>query len=116
MKAGLLTKIILEATLLCEQAGLHVDYICCDGATWNRAMWHRMGIHGSCKDVRCKVVHPCDKQRFLYFVSDFPHLVKCVRNMMMKHGFNTHVGRVCLMLSFLSKVFVAQAFACLTEK
>ncbi|KAG0427971.1 hypothetical protein HPB47_025023 [Ixodes persulcatus] len=36
VKAGLLTKIILEATLLCEQAGLHVDYICCDGAAWNR--------------------------------------------------------------------------------
>ncbi|XP_054922950.2 uncharacterized protein [Dermacentor andersoni] len=74
VKAAVLTKIILEATILCEQAGLYVDYICCDGAAWNRAMWHNMGIHGSCKD--------------------FPHLAKCVRNAMMKSGFNTHIGRV----------------------
>lgn len=94
VKAAVLTKIILEATILCEQAGLHTDYICCDGAAWNRAMWHNMGIYGSCKGVRCKVVHPCDKDRFLHFLSDFPHLSKCVRNAMMKCGFNTHIGRV----------------------
>ncbi|KAH9367687.1 hypothetical protein HPB48_012803 [Haemaphysalis longicornis] len=57
VKAAVLTKIILEATILCEQAGLYVDYICCDGAPWNRTMWHKMGIHGSRKGVRCKLAH-----------------------------------------------------------
>lgn len=71
VKAAVLTKIILEATIPCEQARLHVDYICCDGAAWNRAMWHNMGIHGSCKGVWCKGVHPRDKDRFLHFVG-FP--------------------------------------------
>ncbi|XP_077538433.1 uncharacterized protein LOC144151209 [Haemaphysalis longicornis] len=46
VKARILTKIILEATLLCEKAGLYVDYICTDGAPWNRTMWHSMGVHG----------------------------------------------------------------------
>ncbi|KAG0428102.1 hypothetical protein HPB47_024901 [Ixodes persulcatus] len=44
--------------------------------------------------VRCKAVHPSDSSRFVYFISDVPHLVKCVRNQMMKTGFNTQNGRV----------------------
>lgn len=89
----MLAKILLEATILCEKAGLHVDYICSDGAAWNRSMWNAFGIRGNFKDVRCKLVHPCDTSRFLHFVSDFPHLIKCVRNAMMKTGFNTQNGR-----------------------
>lgn len=46
IKAGVLSKIGLEATLLCEQAGLHVDGVTCDGATWNRSMWKIFGIKG----------------------------------------------------------------------
>ncbi|XP_037526273.1 uncharacterized protein LOC119403406 [Rhipicephalus sanguineus] len=57
-------------------------------------MWHNMGVHGNAKHVRRKVTHPCDNKSFLRFISDFPHLVKCVRNIMIKHGFNTHKGRV----------------------
>lgn len=87
VKAPTLMKIILKATLLREQAGLRVHYICTDGAPWNRSMWLKMGVHGNAKDVRCKVAHPCEQQRFLHFVSDFPHLVKCVRNTMMKQPF-----------------------------
>ncbi|KAM7281815.1 hypothetical protein ISCGN_001976 [Ixodes scapularis] len=93
VKSGILTKIVVEATLLCEKVGLRVDYICSDGASWNRAMWHSLGIRGTSTSVTCKVVHPADEQRHLYFLSDFPHLLKCVRNLMMKHGFNTHEGR-----------------------
>lgn len=96
MKAPTLRKIILEAVLLCEKANLYVHYICTDGGSWNRAMWHNMGVHGNAKHVRRKVTHPCDNKSFLRFISDFPHLVKCVRNIMIKHGFNTHKGRVIL--------------------
>lgn len=50
-------------------------------------------------EVRCKVPHPTDcsggQKRFLHFASDFPHLIKCIRNSFLKHGFNTPVGRAC---------------------
>ncbi|KAG0425380.1 hypothetical protein HPB47_027438 [Ixodes persulcatus] len=36
VKAGTLSKILLEATLLAEQAGVFVDFVTCDGASWNR--------------------------------------------------------------------------------
>lgn len=47
VKAPLLSKIILEAVVLAENAGLRVDYVTSDGASWNRAMWHRFGVSGS---------------------------------------------------------------------
>ncbi|XP_037280366.2 uncharacterized protein LOC119173676 [Rhipicephalus microplus] len=93
VKARLLTKILIEATILCEQVGLYLDYICCDGAPWNRSMWNILEIRATLNDIQCRVVHPCDKHRFLYIILDFPHLMKCVRNTMMNHGFNTHSGR-----------------------
>lgn len=46
VKAPTLAKIIVEATVLAEQAGLYVDTVTCDGATWNRSMWRIFGIQG----------------------------------------------------------------------
>lgn len=92
--SGCLKKIVLEATILCEKAGLHVDYTCSDGAAWNHSMWNAFGIRGNFNNVQCKLIHPCDTSRFLHFVSNFPHLIKCVRNAMMKTDFNTQKGRV----------------------
>lgn len=46
VKATVLTKIILEAMLLCEEAGLFVDGVSCDGASWNRCTWRAFGIRG----------------------------------------------------------------------
>ncbi|KAH9362505.1 hypothetical protein HPB48_015581 [Haemaphysalis longicornis] len=37
VKAAALSKVVLEATLLCEQAGLFVDGVTCDAASWNRS-------------------------------------------------------------------------------
>ncbi|XP_077506317.1 uncharacterized protein LOC144115714, partial [Amblyomma americanum] len=93
VKSQMLSKIVLEATVLCEQAGLLVHYVCTDGATWNRSMWHNLGVYGNGKNVKGKVTHPCDEDRFLHFISDFPHLAKCVRNTLLKQGLNTHLGR-----------------------
>ncbi|KAK3928196.1 Transposable element P transposase [Frankliniella fusca] len=39
-----LAKILLEAISLLEQAGLFVDCIVSDGATWNRNMWSKFGL------------------------------------------------------------------------
>ncbi|KAH7977876.1 hypothetical protein HPB49_003828 [Dermacentor silvarum] len=44
VKSDTLGKIIVEATILCEKAGLLVDYVTCDGASWNRSMWKLFGI------------------------------------------------------------------------
>ncbi|KAK3933106.1 Transposable element P transposase [Frankliniella fusca] len=71
-----LTKLILEAVLLLERSGLFVDGVVGDGAAWNRSMWKKFGISYD----NCSAEHPCDPERQLYFISDFPHLMKCKRN------------------------------------
>ncbi|XP_049268906.1 uncharacterized protein LOC119381959 [Rhipicephalus sanguineus] len=103
VKGELLCKILVEATILAEQAGLFVDFITCDGASWNRRMWTLMGIQGTASRTVCKVKHPVDKKRSLHFLSDFPHLIKCLRNCLLKGGFDTPSGRV-------SMYFVREAF------
>lgn len=47
IKAEMLEKILIEAILLTEQAGLFVDVVTCDGASWNRSMWKSFGIRGT---------------------------------------------------------------------
>lgn len=48
---------------------------------------------GVAKDTRCKAPHPVDSTRHLHFLSDFPHLIKNVRNAFVTKGFNTPEGR-----------------------
>ncbi|KAM7294419.1 uncharacterized protein ISCGN_023925 [Ixodes scapularis] len=94
VKAGTLSKILLEATLLAEQAGLFVDFVTCDGASWNRSMWKSFGMKASAKEICCKVHHPVDRRRSLHFLSDFPHLIKCIRNTVVSTGVQTPDGHV----------------------
>ncbi|KAH6946270.1 hypothetical protein HPB50_012603 [Hyalomma asiaticum] len=76
VKSATLAKIIVETTMLAEKAGLFVDCITCDGASWNRSMWRLFGIQGSSSHVRSSTKHPVVPKRQLFFVSDFPHLLK----------------------------------------
>ena len=39
-----LHKLLIECIILCENAGLRVDAITTDGATWNRSMWRIFGL------------------------------------------------------------------------
>ncbi|KAH6939140.1 hypothetical protein HPB50_016112 [Hyalomma asiaticum] len=96
VKGDLLAKIMTEAVILAENAGLFVDFITSDGASWNRKMWSLMGIGATTTLTKCKVQHPVDSSRSLHFVSDFPHLIKCLRNGLLKSSFNTPVGEVSL--------------------
>lgn len=91
IKGDLLFKIIIEAVILSEKAGLFVDHISCDGATWNRKMWP------SANKVVCKTEHPVGSKGALYFVSDFPHFIKCFRNGLLKTGFTTPDGHASQM-------------------
>lgn len=71
-----LHQIVIEAVTLLENAGFFVDAITTDGATWNQSMWSKFGI--SRETISC--MHMCDSERRLWFISDFPHLIKNVRN------------------------------------
>ncbi|KAH7960047.1 hypothetical protein HPB49_016702 [Dermacentor silvarum] len=96
IKGELLAKIVLEATILAEKAGLFVNYVTCDAATWNRKMWRIMGVKANSKEVIAKRVHPSDDKRSLYFLSDFPHLVKNIRNRLLQTSFHTPDGKVSM--------------------
>lgn len=97
MKGDILAKTLIEAVIHAENAGLSVDCITGDGASWNRSMWSICGIgESSSGQINYKVHHPCggDSDRSLLFLSDFPHLVKCVRNAFLKTGFLTSMGEI----------------------
>ena len=74
--ASILHKIIMECIILTEQAGLKIDAVVSDGASWNRSMWNIFGVTEECVSVE----HIVDIERRLWFISDFPHLIKCLRN------------------------------------
>lgn len=98
VKGDLLAKILMEAVILAEDAGLFVDFITCDGATWNRKMWKVLGIEATSQVIKSRIQHPKDPKRFLHFVSDFPHLIKCMRNNLVSHDFDTPDGMVSYFL------------------
>jgi len=69
-----LTQIIMEATILLENAGFYVDSVTADGAQPNRGVWTALGV----KPGKPYCTHFVDPTRKLYFFSDFPHLIKCM--------------------------------------
>jgi len=75
-----LTALIMEAIILLERSYYFVDGVVTDGASWNRAMWTKFGVN----ETNPSAEHPCDENRRLWFISDFPHLMKCMRNMMVE--------------------------------
>lgn len=75
-KGDILSKIVLETVALSEKAGLLVDGVSTDGASWNRVMWSIFGID---KDT-CSCQHPIREDCQLFFFSDWSHLLKCARN------------------------------------
>ncbi|KAG0435919.1 hypothetical protein HPB47_018243 [Ixodes persulcatus] len=94
VKAEMLAKILIEATILAEASGLLVDFITCDGASWNRRIWNILGIGVKNGKITCSREHPVDPSRQLFFLSDFPHLLKCLRNSLLKGPLNTPSGMV----------------------
>lgn len=104
-----LKHLVAECILLMEDSGFHVDVVTTDGATWNRAMWKAFGLVGndtSCTHMsiqnikKCKEKHCtgdcCEDEevseaqektqnRRLWFCSDFSHLLKNLRNFLVKN-------------------------------
>ena len=73
---NVLSHLIIECISLLSACGLHVNAVVSDGAQWNRGMWTQFGINE--KKVSCK--HPVEENEELWFISDFPHLIKNLRN------------------------------------
>ena len=70
---------VWEAISRLERMGFRVLGITCDGASPNRRLWK---LHSSKNEMVYKVpnVFARDEPRFLYFISDPPHLIKTIRN------------------------------------
>ncbi|KAH6939754.1 hypothetical protein HPB50_021558 [Hyalomma asiaticum] len=83
-KGTVLSQLVLQAIILLEKAGALVDGIVCDGASTNRRMWMELGINGKLSSRKNSFEHPMNDARKVYVFSDVPHLVKCVRNRLVK--------------------------------
>ncbi|KAB0803063.1 hypothetical protein PPYR_00033 [Photinus pyralis] len=79
-KGSCLAQLVLEIIKKLENCGAEVHGTVCDGASTNRKMWMEFGISGKLSNTTNKVIHPVDDSRDLYFFSDTPHLIKCIRN------------------------------------
>lgn len=72
VEGSLLAKIMVETVSLAEKAGLRVDFITSDGATWNRKMWAKMGIAVSLTGTKFGAVHSVDPQSSTVLPHGFP--------------------------------------------
>ena len=79
---AVLHQLIMECIILVEKSGFKVDGVTSDGASWNRSMWEKFGV----TEEEVSVPHIMDPERRLWFFSDFPHLIKCLRNFFSKHN------------------------------
>lgn len=97
-----LTKLVLESVILTESTGFKVDGVVTDGAPWNRSMWTKFGVN----EDNPTAEHPCDPERRLYFLSDYPHLLKCMRNCFVdKKVLEVSMVYLQLILTFNKKVY-----------
>lgn len=76
----LLHLMVLDCLFMLENIGFKVDAVVCDGAPWNRSMFTKFGV----SEENVSSPHPVDPERQLWFFSDFPHLVKTLRNWIVK--------------------------------
>lgn len=83
----ILHQLIIECIILAERAGLIIDRVACDGATWNRSMWDLFGVTAD----KVSATHVVDSKRSLWFVSNFPHLIKNLRNFICKISKSSNV-------------------------
>lgn len=75
-----LKQLVDKALTILEQRGARVTNIVCDGAQTNRAFWKKCMISGKTENLKHYMSHPLLEEAKVYFLSDVPHLFKCVRN------------------------------------
>lgn len=78
-----LAKLIITAIIELEKNGAKVQALVCDGAQSNRGLWKIFGLRAKPgQNVICSFPNPMEinSQRRVNFISDTPHLWKCIRN------------------------------------
>lgn len=90
--------LIIECIILLEKSGFFIDVVTTDGATWNRSMWKKFNI--SEENISCAHVYDCSRK--LYFTSDFPHLIKNLRNFITQRC-ETWVNNINVFLKIMLK-------------
>jgi len=89
-----LSQLLIKAILLLEDAGLQVLGVTCDGASTNKTMFKTLGINGSKSELKNYFVNPYDELRKIFVFSDAPHVIKNIRNRLIKKKqlkvFNLH--------------------------
>lgn len=95
----LLTHLLLECIILLESSGFQVDCVTMDGLPANRKVWTQFGVE---EGEGCSCSHPLDEEdeRQLWFISDFPHLIKNLRNFIVSQP-SVHVRSIV----FWHKIF-----------
>ena len=68
-----------EAIARLERIGFAVLALCCDGASPNRRLWK---LHSDSNELvyRIPTIYASEGERFLYLISDPPHLIKTIPN------------------------------------
>ena len=87
--AGYLFPLVWEVVKHLECAGFKVISLTCDKGSPNRKFFrlHRLAS-GQRSGVVNKIINPYSiEKRYLYFISDVPHLLKTVRNCCFSHSF-----------------------------
>ena len=69
-----------EAVARLERIGFFVLALCCDGASPNRRLWKLHSSKSKEPVYRVPNIFARDEGRYLYFISDPPHLIKTIRN------------------------------------
>lgn len=87
-----LAKLIIAAIVRLENAGAKIHAITSDGAKTNKTVWSELGVKAKYDSpVICSFDNPVDdgdedetgkKRRQVFVLSDTPHLIKCVRNLL----------------------------------
>ena len=91
--------LVWKAISICEMNNIKILGLTCDGASANRKMIkmhsHMTKNNDKSRDVIYRVANICSMdKRFLYFISDAPHLVKTLRNCLLNSGFSSGKSRL----------------------
>ena len=77
-----------------EKIGLKVRILISDMGGMNQALWKRMGLSFSQREVKSSIENPFSPTRKLYFCADIPHLLKNLANALRSSDFVAPQGKI----------------------
>lgn len=81
-----LQSIVMKAITSLHSRGAIVKNVVCDGHQSNKGAFKLLGVTANDqKNVKPYFIHPMDPKIKIWCLFDVPHLLKCVRNHLMKH-------------------------------